>query len=74
MVDVWAYTNCDEVELFINGVSIGRKTKGEDDLNLVWSVQYEAGTLTAVGYTGGKETMKSEVRTAGEPAAIRPLT
>ena len=58
MVDVWAYTNCDEVELFINGSSIGRKIKGEHDLNLVWNVQYEPGTLTAVGYTGGKETMK----------------
>ena len=70
IVDVWAYTNCDEVELFINGVSLGKKAKGRDDLNLVWSVQHEAGTLTAVGYNDGKETMRSEVRTAGEPAAI----
>lgn len=69
-VDVWAYTNCDEAELFLNGVSLGRKVKGEDDLNLVWSVQHEPGTLTAVGYSGGRETMRSEVRTAGEPAAI----
>ena len=69
-VDVWAYTNCDEVELFINGVSLGRQTKGEDDLNLSWSVQHEPGTLTAIGYNGGMETMRSEVRTAGEPAAI----
>jgi beta-galactosidase len=69
-VDVWAYTNCDEVELFLNGVSRGRKAKGKDDLNLAWSVQHEAGTLTAVGYNDGRETMRSEVRTAGEPAAI----
>jgi len=69
-VDVWAYTNCDEVELFLNDVSLGKKVMGENDLNLVWSVQYEAGTLTAVGYSGGRETMRSEVRTAGEPAAI----
>ncbi len=69
-VDVWAYTNCDEVELFLNDVSLGKKVKGDDDLNLVWSVQHEAGTLTAVGYSGGRETMRSEVRTAGEPAAI----
>ncbi|MFZ2287304.1 MAG: beta-galactosidase GalB [Bacteroidales bacterium] len=69
-VDVWAYTNCDEVELFLNGVSLGRKAKGRDDLNLVWSVQHETGTLTAVGYNDGKETMRNEVRTAGEPAAI----
>ncbi|MBE0679541.1 MAG: DUF4982 domain-containing protein [Bacteroidales bacterium] len=69
-VDVWAYTNCDEVELFLNDVSLGKKVRGDDDLNLVWSVQHEAGTLTAVGYNGGGETMRSEVRTAGEPAAI----
>ena len=69
-VDVWAYTNCDEVELFLNGVSLGKKEKGDEDLNLVWSVQHEAGTLTAVGYSDGSETMRSEVRTAGEPAAI----
>jgi len=69
-VDVWAYTNCDEVELFINGVSLGRQAKGEDDLNLAWSVQHEPGTLTAIGYSGGMETMRSEVMTAGEPAAI----
>jgi beta-galactosidase len=69
-VDVWAYTNCDEVELFLNDVSMGRKTMGDDDLNLAWSVQHEPGTLTAVGYRDGRETMRSEVRTAGEPAAI----
>ncbi|MDZ7634762.1 MAG: DUF4982 domain-containing protein [Bacteroidales bacterium] len=28
-VDVWAYTNCDEVELFLNGVSLGRKVMGD---------------------------------------------
>ena len=70
MVDVWAYTNCDEVELFINGSSIGRKTKGEDDLNLVWSVQFEAGTISCIGYKGGIENMRREIRTAGEPASV----
>jgi beta-galactosidase len=69
-VDVWAYTNCDEVELFLNDKSLGVKNKTKDDLHLVWNVPYEAGTLTAVGKKDGKEAMRTEVKTAGEPAAV----
>lgn len=69
-VDVWAFTNCDEVELFLNGKSLGRHKKGEADFNLVWKVQFEEGTLLGVGYRNGAEIMRSEVRTAGAPAAM----
>ena len=69
-VDVWAYTNCDEVELFLNGASLGRRVKGDEDLHLMWRVEYEAGTLSGVGYKGGSEVMRKAIRTAGEPAAI----
>ena len=69
-VDVWAYTNCDEVELFLNGSSLGRRVKGDEDLHLMWRVEYEAGTLLGVGYKDGTEIMRKEIRTAGEPAAI----
>src|SRR5512133_3219180 len=69
-VDVWAFTNCDEVELFLNDRSLGVKNKTKDDLHLLWRVPYEAGTLTAIGKKDGKEVMRSEVKTAGEPAAI----
>jgi len=69
-VDVWAFTNCDEVELFLNGNSLGRQRKGHDDFNLVWKVKFEEGTLLGVGYRNGTEIMRSEVRTAGEPAAL----
>ena len=70
VVDVWAYTNCDEVELLINGNSLGRQKKTEDQLHLVWRIQYEPGTITGVGYKDGMEIMREEVKTAGEPAAI----
>lgn len=70
IVDVWAYTNCDEVELFLNDRSLGVRSKTKDDLHHVWRVPYEAGTLTAVGKKDGKEAMRTEVKTAGEPAAI----
>ena len=68
-VDVWAYTNCDEVELFLNGASLGTKTKQGDELHLVWCVPWQAGTLRAVGKRGDKE-ITDEVKTAGPPAAI----
>jgi beta-galactosidase len=69
-VDVWAYTNCDEVELFLNDISLGVKSKTEDVFHLAWRVAYEAGTLTAVGKKDGKEVLRTVVKTAGEPAAI----
>jgi len=48
-VDVWAYyNNADEVELFLNGKSLGTKAKHGDDLHISWSVDYEPGTLRAV--------------------------
>ena len=47
-VDVWAYYNhADEVELFLNGKSLGRKSKQGDDLHVMWRVLFEPGTLRA---------------------------
>ena len=69
-VDVWAYSNCQEVELFLNGQSLGKKAKGVDDLHLMWHVPYAPGTLKAVGRTAGKEILTREIRTAGAPAQI----
>jgi len=70
VVDVWAYTNCDEVELLLNGNSLGRQKKTAEKLHLVWRIDYEPGTITGVGYKDGVEIMRQEVKTAGEPAAI----
>ena len=69
-VDVWAYTNCAEVELFLNGQSLGIRKKTGDDLHVAWRVPFVPGTLRAIGRTGGKEILTQEVRTAGPPAAI----
>lgn len=48
-VDVWAYTNYDEVELFINGVSQGVKTKQPGQFHLSWKTAFQPGSLKAVG-------------------------
>jgi beta-galactosidase len=68
-INVWAYSNCEEVELFLNRKSLGRK-KMEPLGHLEWEVPYAPGTLEAIGYKGGKKILTDVVKTAGEPAAI----
>ncbi|MEO3693063.1 beta-galactosidase GalA [Roseateles paludis] len=72
-IDVRVYTNTDEVELLLNGQSLGRKaiaryTHGQ------WTVPYAPGELVARGYQGGKLTATQTVATAGAPAAIAVTT
>lgn len=69
-VDVWVYTNQQAVELFLNGKSMGKKVKGADDLHLSWRVIYEPGQILAVASVDGRETLRKEIRTAGNPARI----
>jgi len=70
MIDVWAYFNSDEVELFLNGKSLGTKRKTGDDLHVSWRVPFESGILKAISRRKGKVELTEEVRTAGEPAKI----
>jgi len=69
-VDVWAYTNCDEIELFLNGESQGRQSKTDDRLYMTWRLAYQPGTIRGVGRTGEHETLVREIKTAGSPARI----
>jgi beta-galactosidase len=69
-IDVWAYTNCGEVELFLNGQSLGSKKKIGDDLHLMWRLPFTPGTLKAIGRTNGKEVQTQEIKTAGAPVKI----
>ena len=69
-VKVAAPTNCEEVELVLNGVSLGKKPS--DCINTpVWNVEYRPGTLKAVGYVAGKKAAEDEVITAGKAVAIK---
>jgi beta-galactosidase len=70
LVDVWAYTNCDEVELFLNGISLGTKKKTGDELHLVWKVVFAPGELKAIARTSGKEILTQIIKTAGAPANV----
>jgi beta-galactosidase len=67
---VGCYGNADEVELSLNGRSLGRKTM-EKNGHLQWTVAYEPGTLLARGFKDGNEMVTARVETTGEPAAIQ---
>ena len=69
-IDVWAYSNAAEVELFLNGASLGAKQKPEKVSHLMWRVAYTPGTLRAVARTGGRVVATQEVKTAGVPARV----
>jgi beta-galactosidase len=69
-IDVWAFSNCKEVELFLNGQSLGKKEMPHLS-HLQWNVKYEPGTLSAKGYDdNGKIIAETKVKTAGTPAGI----
>lgn len=88
-IPVMVYSNAEEVELLLNGKSLGRKKtlatrvrlpvgpdvspSGEflSKYRLAWPVPYQAGALTAIGYSAGKAVARDEVNTAGAPARIR---
>ena len=69
-IEVWCHSNCEEVELFLNGRSLGRKTM-KPNSHLAWTVNYAPGTLLARGYKGGKEVITDQVETTGEPASVQ---
>jgi beta-galactosidase len=71
-VDVWAYyNNADEVELFVNGRSLGSKSKTNDVLHVMWRVPYEPGVIKALSKKNGKAILTKVVRTSGAPAKIQ---
>jgi beta-galactosidase len=71
-VEVWAYyNNADEVELFLNGKSLGKRNKQGDNLHVMWKVDYSPGTLKAISRKKGKVVLIKEVKTAGKPAQIQ---
>jgi len=69
-ISVWVHSNCEEVELFLNGTSLGRKSMPRNS-HLEWEVNYAPGILLARGFQGGKILAESKQQTAGPPAAIQ---
>lgn len=75
-VNLYTFTNGEEVELFLNDRRLGRKTNDTTDNSkrnkILWeNIPYQHGTLKAVAYSGGKKTAEHELKTAGEVKKLR---
>ena len=70
VVRVQTPTNCEEAELFLNGISLGRQ-QADVCRYPEWEVPFTAGTLTAIGYCGGKIAAEDSVCTAGSPVRVK---
>lgn len=71
LTPVHVFTSGDEVELFLNGKSLGKKKKGEYEYRLRWDdVIYEAGTLKAVAYKNGESWAEKTIKTTGKPTKL----
>ncbi|MBQ1827863.1 MAG: DUF4982 domain-containing protein, partial [Prevotella sp.] len=68
------YTNCDEVELVLNGKSLGRRNNPKDAKSrnkITWNgIDYKKGHLEAIGYRGGKAVARHALETTGKPVKI----
>jgi beta-galactosidase len=70
-VDVWAYYNhADDVELYLNGRSLGTRKKEGDELHVQWRVPFEPGTVKAVSKMNGNTVLTQEIKTSAKPAKI----
>ncbi len=70
-INVWCYSNCKRVELFLNGQSLGRRTMPKNS-HLEWNVTYAPGTLSAKGYdASGGVIAETKVETTGDPSAVQ---
>jgi beta-galactosidase len=68
-IKVHCYTNCSEVELFLNGKSLG-KQKAIPFEKIVWDLVYQTGKLEAIGYIKGKLVTKDIMETTSPPSQI----
>ncbi|MBQ1860567.1 MAG: DUF4982 domain-containing protein, partial [Clostridia bacterium] len=75
-VDLAVFSSAEEVELLVNGKSLGRKKAGEAQihnmpLTFLFRGEYQPGCVEAVSYTAGKEVSRTVLKTTGKPVAIR---
>jgi beta-galactosidase len=71
-VEVNVYSSCEQVELFLNGKSLGKKpTNRSTKYIAIWQLPFQPGILKAIGYKGKKQVCISELKTAGEPSLIK---
>ncbi|MFZ2656777.1 MAG: beta-galactosidase GalA [Victivallales bacterium] len=69
IVPVWCYSNCGEVELFVNGKSLGRRSMKPNG-HIEWDAVYSPGSLCARGYVDGAPVAEKIVETTGTPYSL----
>jgi beta-galactosidase len=71
-IPVQVYSNCEEVEMFFNGKSLGKQQAGTswEDMPRQWMISWRPGSLKAVGYNSGKVVAEQLIHTADAPAQI----
>ncbi len=69
-IPVWAYTNCEEAELFVNGRSAGRVSI-QPVQHAEWNVTYRPGTIEVVGYNNGEIVCRDVQETTGLPVSLK---
>ena len=72
-VKLKVYSNCDEVQLVVNGKKLERKKMPKNG-HLEWDAVYKPGYVQAIGYKNGKVQMKKRINTAGEPSRVKSET
>ncbi|MFP4845006.1 sugar-binding domain-containing protein [Winogradskyella sp. PE311] len=73
VIPVWVYSNADEVELFLNGKSLGKDKPGTvwNEMQCEWMVPYEEGKLEAIAYIDGKEVKRTSFSTGEQPSKLK---
>ncbi len=69
-IAIHIYTNCDEVELVLNGKSLGKKAV-EKFTRSEWNVVYAAGELLAIGFKNGEKVCEHTRKTTGRPVGLK---
>lgn len=68
-ISVWVYSNCDEVELSVNGKRLGRKKMVRDGY-LSWEAVYRPGKVVATGYKKGRKVLVETIETTEKASAV----
>jgi beta-galactosidase len=64
-------SNAPEVEVFLNGKSLGRKPRNKDDSARLWTVDFTPGEIRAVAYDGKKKLAEDKLTTAGPAVSLK---
>ena len=68
-IELWAYSNCDEVELTVNGKKLGRQKMPRNG-HLKWKTVYQPGRVEATGYKNGRRILTETIETTKAAAKV----